>query len=173
MDTELLLLLISGGTALAGSLGTAGWTLFKYRDAKKKEKEAEEKQFYLYTASNLVREAERMFGDSHGEEKKLYSMTRLQNEAVASGVVWSPKLASLSIEQAVTLRNDYKNMDVSMSDIIKQETEITNEAKVIEEELRENISEIGDVAKNVAKSVVKKTGILQEAEDSVISVVED
>jgi hypothetical protein len=150
---------------------TAIWTIVKYKDAKKKEKESEEKEFYLYTASNLVRESERMFGDAHGSEKKAYAMTRIQNEAMGSKVTWNPKLASMSIEQAVALRNDYKHMDVPMTEIIKKEIPKTEDVENAEKEMKKSIQNIVDVSGDQAKKIFKK--VKQAEDDSVIGVVED
>ena len=136
------------------------------------EKEAEEKEFYLYTSSNLIREAERMFGEEHGAEKKQYAMTRIQNEAMASKVTWNPKLASMSIEQAVSLRNDYKNMDVPMSEIIKKEIPKTDDGvEKAEQDIKNSLDNVINVSGDQAKKIFKK--IKKEEEDSVISVVED
>ena len=173
MDAEMLLILITGGTALVGSLGTAGFTLLKYKDAKQKEADAEENQFYLYTASNLVRESERLFGEGKGNEKKIYAMTRLQNEAQSSGVAWNPKVASLSLEKAVTLRNDYKNMEVSMSDIIKKETDIEEESQAIQENLQSDLGAIGKTASGITKNILLRTKKKKVSEESVIGVIED
>lgn len=172
MTPEMITVLVSGGTAVVGSLITTIWTVVKYRDAKKKEKEAEEKEFYLFTASNLIREAERMFGDAHGEEKKLYTMTRLQNEAISSKVTWNPKLASMSVEQAVALRNDYKNMDIPMSEIIKKENTSKGLVEEAEKDIKKSIDDTISIAGTVTKKILNKTKAKPE-EESVITVEEN
>jgi hypothetical protein len=176
MDAELLAIIIPGAIAVSGSIATAGRTWFKYRQAKKKEIEAEKRQFYLYTASNIVRESERLFGDGRGEEKKQYAMTRLQNEALASGIEWNPKMASISIEQAVTFSNDYKNMEIPISDLIKKETEVDQkEIQNLELEIEKDIDEITNVSKKIAKDIIVKVKpeLADEVDDSVIGVSED
>lgn len=178
MDAETIVLIITGATALLGSLGTAGWTLVKYKDAHKKELEAEKKQFYMYTASNIVREAERMFGDGRGEEKKQYAMTRLQNEAVSSSVEWNPKLASTSIEQAVALRNDYKNQDVSIADIIKKETDKEiEEAELAKEEaeavIKTNLEDSTATVSNTVKSIIIKKGNVKDTKDKAVTSIKE
>lgn len=184
MDATLLAGIISGGTAVVGALSTAVVSLVKLRAAKKKEKVAEDKQFYLFTASNLVRESERLFGDSNGTEKKQYAMTRLQNEAISSKVAWDPKVASLSIEQAVSLRNDYKNMDVSMTDIIKKEVEeveeeAAEETKELEEETKEGFKSAIKIAAHKAKDILLKEAsedtrkIIETSEKEIEDVVEE
>lgn len=180
MNAETLTILISGITAVLGTAGTAVWTLIKYKDAKRKEIEAEQREFYMYIASNIVREAERMFGDSHGAEKKQYAMTRIQNEAIASGIPWIPKLASTSLEQAVALRNDYKNMNVPMSDIIKKETDALKEEALIEQEeavkeLKETVKEGTEIIAGTTKKILIKKNKKEPVviENNVTTVKED
>lgn len=195
MDTGLLAGIISALATLSGAIATVIVTLIKYNNAKTKEKNAEQKEFYLYTAYNTVIESERLFGEGNGAEKKKYALTKLQNEAISSGIVWDQKLASKCIEQAVALRNDYKNAgaDVNMEEVIKMEIE--NEIAITKKEADdakkdvtdgilaafEHVSATADVIKNnLAKDKKEEVAVKEKTEatkpteeDTVIAVVED
>lgn len=171
MDAETLTILVTAIPAVLGAVGTVIFTVIKYKDAKRKEKDAETREFYMFTASNIVREAERMFGDGHGEDKKVYAMTRIQNEANASGIKWIPKLASTSVEQAVALRNDYKNMGIPISEIIKKQTdEDIKEAREQQEEAKLELKEA--IQKGTEETVKTTGGILIKKKDKKKDKVE-
>lgn len=147
MDTGLLAGIISAVATLSGALATVIVTIIKYNQAKKNEKEAVNKEFYLYTAYNTVIEAERLFGDGNGAEKKKYSLIKIQNEAMNSGIEWDPKLASKCIEQAVALRNDYKTKgeDFDIEEVIRLE---------VETEMAEAREEVEAAKTDIAKGIL-------------------
>jgi len=199
MDAGLIAGIISAVATLLGALATVIVTIIKYRGAKTSADEAEKKEFYLYTAYNTVIEAERLFGDGNGAEKKKYALTKLQNEAISVGIKWDQKLASKCIEQAVALRNDYKNAgaDVNMEEVIKMEIEneiatTKKEAEDAKKEVTEGIlaafehvSATADVIKNnLTKDKAENTAYYKPVEEhvkptksteeeTVIAVVED
>ena len=185
MDTALLAGIISAVATLSGALATMIITIIKYREAKRKEKEAEKKEFYLYTAYNTVIEAERLFGEGNGAEKKKYALTKLQNEAISSGIKWDQKLASKCIEQTVALRNDYKHKvtDVELEEIIKMEidnqiTAAKAEAQAAREEADKSLIASLDNVVATTEAVKNNLEVKEETdkkaeEDTVIGVIED
>lgn len=151
---------------VAGSLSALVEMIFKYRSAKKETKASTKKEFYLSTAYNIVIESEKLFGDGNGEEKKQYAMTRLQNEALSSGIEWDSTLASTYIEKSVALRNDYKTTgkEVNITEVI--ETEIAKDKENLETAKKELVDTATDTAKTTITSA-------KEIKEEVIKVVEE
>lgn len=157
--------IITAVVTVVGSISALVEMIIKYKNAKKTATNSTKKEFYLATAYNIVIEAENMFGDDHGEEKKQYAMTRLQNEANSSGIEWDSALASTCIEKSVALRNDYKNgKDVNIEEVIKVETEADQEA------LETAKKELTETAKSTVSTVVEQA---KEVKEEVIKVIEE
>lgn len=94
---------------------------------RKIKKELEAENFYIVTASNLVRSAERL--NLSGPEKKDYVMTWLENEAINSGVPVDRAKMSSAIEEVILIMNDHRHLDEPVSNIIKNEMNTRTEKK--------------------------------------------
>lgn len=153
--------IITAVVTVVGSISALIEMIVKYKNAKKTATDSAKKEFYLATAYNIVIEAEKMFGDDHGEEKKQYAMTRLQNEANAGGIEWDSALASTCIEKSVALRNDYKNgKEVDIQEVIKVESDTAKDAletakKELTDTVKETVSTVVEQAKEVKEEVIK------------------
>lgn len=153
--------IITAVVTVIGSISALIEMIIKYKNAKKTATESAKKEFYLATAYNIVIEAENMFGDNHGEEKKQYAMTRLQNEANSGGIEWDSALASTCIEKSVALRNDYKNgKEVNIEEVIKVETEADKEAvdsakKELVNTVKDTVTTVVEQAKEIKEEVIK------------------
>lgn len=180
MNTGLITGIISIAVALLGTVSTLISVLQKYKTAKENEKKAEKKEFYLSTAYNIVIEAERMFGDGNGSEKKQYALTKLQNEALSSDIVWDLSLASSCIEQAVALRNDYKGQNLNIKDVVKVEIDEAKEnTKEVTDELKEAVTDtfkqvltgVETIKNNIENKACSPDKV--ENKETVIKVVEN
>ena len=115
---DVAITIISALVPLIGVTTTLLITLKKHKREKELREEEKTINFYTNTAINLVMSAERL--ELTGPEKKNYVMIWLENEALRAGIKVDYPLMSLTIEKAIILMNDHRNLDKPIPDLIKE-----------------------------------------------------
>lgn len=113
---ETAIAIISALIPLAGLTTSLIITIKKINKEKELRKEEKMINFYTNASINLVMSAERL--DLSGPEKKNYVMVWLENEAVKADIEVDYHLMSLTIEKAILLMNDHRNLDKPIPDLI-------------------------------------------------------
>lgn len=182
MTLEVIMTIVGAVVSIAG---TATAAIIKIKRDKReieiiKRKEQEEKElrlkaekekFYLTIAPNLVASAERL--TITGPQKKEYVMTWLENEATKAGVEVDRALMSVSVERTITLMNDHRHKDKSVSEIITEDLEksIQKEKDRIREDAQYEIDKLDEETNKSEMRLEGNIKLSNEAIDQISDIL--